>query len=189
MPAQKAPAGQTIYQLKVTLRGSKPPIWRRLQVRSDITLAKLHQILQVAMGWTDSHMHQFIVGGTYYGVPSKELDLDVKSERTAKLDRIAPAEKSHFGYEYDFGDDWIHEVLVEKILPPAEGVHYPVCITGKRAGPPEDCGGIWGYEELLAAIRDPQNPEHEEMLEWVGDDFDPEAFDLDAVNAELRQLR
>lgn len=189
MPTPKQSTTSRIYQLKVTLRGSKPPIWRRIQVPGDVTLAKLHDILQVAMGWTNSHMHQFITGAGYYGVPDRESGLDIKSERTARLERIAPAEKIRFIYEYDFGDSWQHEILVEKILPPEAGVRYPLCITGKRSGPPEDCGGIWGYEELLAATRDPENPEHEEMLEWVGDDFDPEAFDLEEINAALQRLR
>src|SRR6187551_2453708 len=118
MPTAKQPPTSQIYQLKVTLRGSKPPIWRRIQVPSDVTLAKVHDILQSAMGWTDSHMHQFVVGDIYYGAPAQELGLDVKSERTARLERIAMREKSRFIYEYDFGDSWEHEILVEKILAP-----------------------------------------------------------------------
>src|SRR3954471_13596926 len=149
MPARKSTSTAPIYQLKVTLKGSKPPIWRRIQVRSDISLADLHQILQVAMGWEDYHLHQFIVGGQYYGVPDKDFDMDVLSERTAKLNRIAPGEKSRFTYEYDFGDDGLHDVLVEKVLPPEPDAQYPRCITGKRARPPEDCGGIWGYGDFV----------------------------------------
>ncbi|HRV94457.1 MAG TPA: plasmid pRiA4b ORF-3 family protein, partial [Anaerolineae bacterium] len=105
-----------------------------------------------------------------------------------RLNQIAPGEKTKFVYEYDFGDSWEHVILVEKILPPEPGVHYPRCIKGKRAGPPEDVGGIWGYEDFLEAIKDPKHPQHEAMLEWAGDDFDPEAFDMSGVNEALEKL-
>lgn len=185
------PASQTIYQLKVTLTDSKPPIWRRIQVPADITLSKLHHILQTAMGWSDSHLHQFIVGDTFYGVPDPDAapDMETKNESRVKLSKIAPAEKSRFVYEYDFGDSWEHAILVEKILPAAEGVQYPLCLTGKRACPPEDVGGVWGYDEFLEAIKDPKHPDHEEMLEWADEGFDPEAFDLDAINKALRKMK
>ncbi len=189
MPASRRAANEPIYQLKVTLKGIRPPIWRRVQVPSNINLGKLHRILQVVMGWTDSHLHQFIVGGTFYGEPDPDFDMDTKNERTAKLRQIAPGEKSRFIYEYDFGDSWEHDILVEKILPPEQGVRYPVCLTGKRACPPEDCGGIWGYAQLLETLQNPDDPEHEDMLEWVGGEFDPEAFDLDEINQGLKHIR
>lgn len=189
MPGSTTPASPAIYQLKVTLYDSKPPIWRRIQVPADITLSRLHNILQVVMGWTDSHLHQFIVGEIYYGLPHPDWDFEVKDERRAKLYKIAPQEKAKFTYEYDFGDDWLHTILVEKILTPEEGRQYPVCIKGKRACPPEDCGGVWGYESFLEAIRDPNHPEHDEMLEWIGGSFDSEAFDLVAINQRLAQVR
>jgi hypothetical protein len=191
MPAAKGKEAKPgpIYQLKITLRGSKPPIWRRVQVSGDITLYKLHQVIQVAMGWTDSHLHQFTAGGIDYGESAPEWGMEVKSERRAHLNQVAPAEKARFTYEYDFGDSWDHEILVEKIVPPEPGVHYPTCLTGKRACPPEDVGGIWGYEGFLESLRDPKHPEHDEYLEWVGGEFDPEAFDCAGVNAVLQQLR
>ncbi len=178
-----------IYQLKITLKGSKPPIWRRIQVNSDITLHKLHKIIQIVMGWYGGHLHQFIIRGKYYGIPDPEIDFyDVKDERRVKLNRLVSKEGEKFIYEYDFGDDWEHVILLEKILPPEPEKHYPICIKGKRACPPEDCGGIWGYEEFLKAIKDPNHPEHEEMLEWIGGDFDPEEFDLEYVNEILKEL-
>jgi Plasmid pRiA4b ORF-3-like protein len=195
MPTPKGaatkPASHMVYQLKVTLQDSKPPIWRRIQVSADITLSKLHHIVQTVMGWSDSHLHQFIVGDTFYGIPDPDsfMDMDTKYESRAKLNQIAPAEKSKFVYEYDFGDSWEHLILVEKILPAEEGAQYPVCLTGKRACPPEDVGGVWGYDEFLAAIRDADHPDHEEMLEWADGDFDPEAFDLEAVNKALKKLK
>jgi hypothetical protein len=176
-----------VFQLKITLQKSKPPIWRRIQVRGNITLAKFHQILQTVMGWTDSHLHQFIVDGVYYGIHDPDwADLEIKSERRVKLGQIVTAVKDRFVYEYDFGDSWEHAIAVEKILPAEPGVHYPVCLAGKRACPPEDVGGVWGYAEFVEAIRQPKHPEHDAMLTWVGGSFDPEAFDLQAVNQALK---
>jgi hypothetical protein len=178
-----------IYQIKVTLRGSKPPIWRRIEVRGDTRLDKLHLILQEVMDWANYHLHQFIVAGNYYGEPHPDYDNwggEMLDEKKVRLHQIVPGEKFKFIYEYDFGDSWEHELLVEKILPPEKGVHYPRCLKGKRACPPEDVGGIWGYYGFLEAIADPDHPEHEDMLEWVGGEFDPEAFDLDEINERLR---
>lgn len=192
MSPRKPTTDLKIYQLKVTLRESKPPIWRRIQVTSNTNLHRLHQILQAAMGWTDSHLHQFIVSGVYYGEPDPEdvdYGMEIKNEKAVKLVRIVSGPKSRFVYQYDFGDNWEHDILVEKILPPPPGVRYPVCLEGKRACPPEDCGGIWGYAEFLKAIRNPRHSEHEEMLEWVGGEFDPEALDLEEINEALGELR
>lgn len=187
MPSAKSATSDTVYQLKVTLTDSRPPIWRRIQVPSDITLGKLHRILQAAMGWTDSHLHRFDVKGVSYGLADPELDF--RSERSAKLNEVAPTEGFKFRYEYDFGDSWMHNIVVEKILPADPDQRYPVCIKGKRACPPEDCGGVWGYAELEETLKDPSHPEHEEMMEWLDGDFDPEAFDLEQVNQELRRVR
>ncbi|MDP9314400.1 MAG: plasmid pRiA4b ORF-3 family protein [Chloroflexota bacterium] len=189
MPARTSAASPAIYQLKVTLYDSKPPIWRRIQVPATVTLGQLHRILQVVMGWTDSHLHQFIVGDSYYGIPDPEWAREVKHEQRARLSQVAHQEKAKLIYEYDFGDDWLHDIVVEKIFPPEAGKHYPVCVKGKRACPPEDCGGIWGYASFLEAISDPSHPEHAEMLEWVGGAFDPEAFDVEEVNRQLALLR
>jgi hypothetical protein len=189
MPRTKRPTDRVVYQIKVTLRGSKPPIWRRFQVASDTSLVQLHRILQCVMGWEDYHMHQFIVGGVTYGNADMMEDFDTVDEKTVTLDQIVRREKFKFIYEYDFGDSWEHELLIEKILPLEEGKAYPVCLTGKRACPPEDCGGIWGYSDFLEAIQDPEHPEHEEMLDWAGGEFDPVAFDLREVNAELKELK
>jgi hypothetical protein len=181
---------QNVYQIKVTLKGSKPPIWRRIQVTSDISLYELHHILQVVMGWEDYHLHQFIIGGTYFGEPHPDygFDLEMVDETTVELNQVVSGAKTKFTYEYDFGDSWEHTILIEKILPLEAGKHYPICLTGRRACPPEDCGGIWGYAYLLEAIQNPDHPEHEYLLEWVGGGFDPEAFDLDEINGELKGL-
>ena len=177
------------YQIKVTLLDSQPPIWRRLLVPSTITLDKLHHILQKAMGWTDSHLHQFRVGNQYFGAldmdSSGDME-DMEDEALVKLNEVLRAEKDVIVYEYDFGDDWHHKIVLEKILPVDPGAPLPCCTAGKRACPPEDCGGILGYADFLAAIQDPKHPEHQEMLDWVGVvDFDPEIFDRDDVNTRF----
>lgn len=179
---------KSVYQLKITLKDFRPPIWRRVQVNSDITLGKLHQIIQAAMGWTNSHLHGFSIGGVEYGQPLPELDLEIKNEQRIKLSKVVTGEKQKFFYTYDMGDSWEHEILVEKVLPHDPLVRYPVCITGKRACPPEDCGGVWGYADFLEAIQQPDHPEHESMLEWVGGAFDPDAFILSEVNQLLQQI-
>lgn len=180
-----ASAPGSIHQLKLTLKGLRPPIWRRLQVPSDVTLARLHEIVQAAMGWEDYHLHEFRIGGTTYGDPRILDDFDIRSERTARLDRVAPEPGTKIAYRYDFGDSWEYEILVEKVLPAEAGVHYPRCLTGKRSGPPEDCGGVWGYADLIEIMADPKHPEHAERLEWLGSPLDPERFDLDEVNRRL----
>ncbi len=181
-------ANSEIYQLKLTLKESKPPIWRRILVPADTKLNQLHLVFQVVMGWENYHLHHFVVGQTFFGEPSSEDFYEVKNEKKSTLRQIAAGEGAKFIYEYDFGDSWQHQVLVEKILPPEEGARYPRCIKGKRACPPEDVGGVWGYDDFLEAIGDPGHPEHEGMLEWVGGEFDPEAFDLEAINAALRSI-
>jgi hypothetical protein len=179
-----------VYQLKVTLDGIKPPIWRRILVRGDFSLFKLHKIIQVAMGWEDYHLHQFMVGKDYYAIPSPEdpSPMETKNEKRAKLFQVVPVEKARFIYEYDLGDSWYHVILVEKILHPEGEQEHPVCLAGKRSIPPEDCGGISGYYEFLKAIRDPKHPDHEDMLTWAGGDFDPERFDIEEINRLLGMI-
>jgi hypothetical protein len=189
MPRKVAAAPSRVYQLKISLKDSKPPIWRRVEVADDITLAKLHAIIQAAMGWTNSHLHMFTAGGVSYRVPHPDDFMEVRSERTARLNALLAEPKQKLSYEYDFGDSWNHEVLLEKVLPPEPGATYPRCTAGKRACPPEDCGGVWGYADFVEAIADPEHPEHEELLEWVGGEFDPERFDIVEANVALRSLR
>jgi hypothetical protein len=176
-----------VYQIKVTLNGSKPPIWRRIQVRADTTLAKLHTILQIVMGWANYHLHAFRIDSIDYGENSPELPM--RSDKRTRLYQVIHGAKFRFRYEYDFGDSWEHVLVVERILPLEPDAHYPRCLAGKRACPPEDVGGVWGYMAFLEAIGNPEHPEHEQLLEWIGDEFDPEAFDLEAVNRELAKFR
>ena len=187
MAAKRAPRGD-IYQIKVTLKGSKPPIWRRIQVPGDIRLDKLHRVLQVVMGWDDYHLHQFIVGGEYYGEPHPDYEMwgpEMRDETRVSLRQIAPQEKSRFVYEYDFGDGWEHKITLEKILPFDPKAILPNCVAGEGACPPEDVGGIWGYHEFLEALGDPKHPEHEEYMDWVDGEFDPQLCDIENINALL----
>ncbi|MBC8496933.1 MAG: plasmid pRiA4b ORF-3 family protein [Chloroflexi bacterium] len=178
---------ERIYQIKVTLKDSKPPIWRRLLVPTNITLYELHQIIQTAMGWAGYHLHQFVIYGQYYGDPEDDVTgfMETKNEQRYKLSSFATREGIKFDYQYDFGDGWEHSILVEKILTPDRGAQYPVCIKGRRACPPEDVGGVWGYEEFLEAIQDPSHPEHDDYLDWVGGEFDPAEFNLEEINEML----
>ncbi len=189
MPRTGKTKDDRVFQLKITLKGSKPPIRRRVQVRGDTPLDTLHHIFQIAMGWTDSHLHQFKIGGELYGMLFDDGLEDTCDENEFTLAQVAGREKSKFKYEYDFGDGWIHDVVVEAILPAEEGVALPRCLDGKQACPPEDCGGLWGFYNLLDAIRDPQHPEHKDLSEWLGGDFDPDAFEVDRVNRNLSWLR
>jgi hypothetical protein len=179
-----------IYQLKVTLTDVDPPVWRRLKVRGDRSLESLHAMLQKAMGWQDSHLHEWVVGDRRYGQPDPdEPEYEVDKEWLLTLREAAPTAGARLEYVYDLGDHWTHEVLVERIDPPDPDFRHPECVAGERACPPEDCGGAPGYEEFLAAIRDSRHPEHEERLEWAGGRFDPEAFDRAVVNRKLRLLK
>ena len=175
----KSPA--SIYELKVTLRDIRPPIWRRIRVRSDITLFKLHTILQFVMGWMDGHMHQFVAKAKSYGRVDREFP-ECENEKKALLSQVLRRPKDSLLYEYDFGDGWEHTVVLEQVLDVEPGGKYPCVLDGKRACPPEDCGGTGGYEHLLEVLADPRHPEHADMVEWVGGSFDPEAFDPDEIN-------
>jgi Plasmid pRiA4b ORF-3-like protein len=175
----------TVYQLTITLAEIKPPIWRRVQVK-DCSLSKLHEVIQAAMGWTNTHLWAFDIDGVDYG-DDLEDEVDLSSARKAKLGDFVAEGVKKFRYIYDFGDNWEHIVQVEKVLSADATAEYPRCVGGQRARPPEDCGGPWGYGDLLEAIKNPgKNPE---LLEWVGGEFDPERFDLAAVNEELAAVR
>jgi len=171
------------FQIKVTLRDIKPPIWRRLLVAPEIKLDRLHDVLQVALGWTNSHLHQFETPEGYFANPAFELE-ETQSSTKATLKSVLYGAKSSIRYEYDFGDGWDHQILLEKIVELDES-YVAYCLDGARARPPEDCGGPWGYGDLLAIMKDPKHPEHESMSEWVGSGFAPEAFDAEEVNDQF----
>ncbi|WP_327241116.1 plasmid pRiA4b ORF-3 family protein [Streptomyces sp. NBC_01320] len=179
--------GKVVHKIKVTLRGSRPPVWRRLEVPSGTTLQQLHHLIQAAFGWEGYHMWAFETPQDRYGVADRELG--IRSAASKRLDQVAPSVGDKLSYTYDFGDDWEHDILVEAITDAEAGTPYPRCLTGRRACPPEDCGGMWGYEYLIEILADPGHEEHDERLEWLGldtaDQFDPAAFDLAEVNSAL----
>lgn len=183
------------YQMKVTLLDSDPPIWRRLRVPGNSNLARLDQVIQTAMGWTNSHAHMFAAGPVLYGDLEQDWDEDVQDERAVRLAAIANKPGAALIYEYDTGDSWRHEVVVEEVAADAggAGVGVPLCLGGERACPPEDCGGIDGYYDMLERLRDPGSDDYEETRAWIedatGGPFDPDAFDLEAVNRALKRLR
>jgi hypothetical protein len=176
-----------IFQLKITLQGIKPPIWRRFLIPADTTFDMLHHTIQIVMGWYDSHLYQFDVNGTPIvdGRVADELnDSDVLAEE-AHLDHYLARELKPFTYEYDFGDSWSHRLVLEKVLPAEPNTRYPRCLGGARRCPPEDVGGVWGYETFLEALRDPKHADHETYTEWYDGPFDPEHFDPGEVNQKL----
>jgi len=189
---QRLSVADTIYQFKITLKESHPPIWRRIQVQ-DCTFDKLHEHIQTAMGWTNSHLQHFKLGEQLYGDPDLMQEnfeeMEYKGSTTTKISDILPktGKRFRFQYEYDFGDSWYHEVLFEGKVRAEPKVKYPLCLEGARACPPEDCGGIWGYADFVEAIQNPDNERHEELLEWVGGKFDPEAFDSAKATKMMRK--
>jgi hypothetical protein len=184
---------ERVYQFKVTLLQSYPPIWRRFQVM-DCTLDDLHGHIQTAMGWTNSHLHDFKIKGKSYGHPElmqENFDeFDYGDSTDTKLSDVLPkgGRRFRFEYQYDFGDSWQHEVMFEGMKPAAPRGRYPLCVEGARACPPEDVGGVWGYEDFVAAMTDKRHESHRDLREWFGRRrFDPEKFDPAAATREMRR--
>lgn len=179
-----------VYQFKIALKHIRPPIWRRIQVPENYSFWDLHVAIQDAMGWLDYHLHEFEMVNpstgikVAIGIPDEEFarDREVLSDHKQKIADYFSLENPSASYVYDFGDNWEHTVKLEKILPRDKDIDYPVCIAGKRACPPEDCGGVWGYKDFLEIISDPDHEEHKEMIEWAGGEFDPEHFDVKEVS-------
>lgn len=185
-PAEKA------IQFKVSLKYIRPSIWRRIVLLDNATLGHLHDAIQIAMGWYNYHMHSFRIGGIDYTsqTASDMEDMDMENEETVCLCRVVTRPKQKFIYEYDFGDSWEHDIMAEKMLPINPLAKYPVCLAGARACPPEDCGSFPGYSDILEALNAPKKTKgQKELLEWVGEGFDPERFDLEVVNKQLAGKR
>jgi hypothetical protein len=188
--------GGQLYQIKITLKWSKPPIWRRVIVPANMTLDRFHQVIQCAMGWTNSHLHQFMGGTgfalTYYGTPNPDyadMGTEMLNEKRYSIADLAPVAKRKFVYEYDFGDGWQHEILVEKVLPPETSFKHLLCLGGANACPPEDCGGMGGYFNLLEILADPKHEEHQSMMDWIGGSWDATHFNADQVNVFLKRVK
>ncbi len=182
-----------IYQIQIALREFKPKIWRRILIPSDILLSDFHKVIQTTMGWTNSHLHQFIKNRTFYSVKHPDDDMysdmdnvDYKKKKT-RISELLSTEKDKIIYEYDFGDGWEHDIILEKILPFDGKIKYPICVTGKMNCPPEDCGGVWGYADILDILKQPDHEEYESFIEWLGDEFDPMYFDEVEINELLRE--
>jgi len=176
----------------MTLAGSKPAIWRRFVVPGSITLGRLHEVVQVVMGWTDSHLHSFVADGDFYTAKSRDgvdLEMDGLDESKYRLCDVAPVARNKIQYQYDFGDSWEHTLLVEKIIPVAERPQLYVCLAGANRCPPEDCGGLGGYYYLLEILSDPEHKEHEERMAWIGEKIDPGEFSLEQINKDLKACR
>jgi hypothetical protein len=182
--------GDQLARLKVTLLDTDPPVWRRLLVPATIRLDRLDRVIQAAMGWTNSHLHMFIHSSGRYGVP--DLDFPLQDERRTTLSDLVAREGETVRYEYDFGDGWEHEIVLEQLLAAEPGGRYPSCAAGARACPPEDCGGVHGYADLIDTLADPTHPEHQHLMEWLGiekgNDFDPAHFDTADANRRLNTV-
>lgn len=174
-------------QLKVTLKNVKPAIWRRVLVSEATTLAELHMIVQVVMGWQNSHLHAFTIHGQRFGLPDPDDFVPVVDERKHRIGALVH-KGNKLEYEYDFGDGWEHTILVEAVREPTADETTPSCLDGKRACPPEDCGGPGGYGDLLEALAAPKNKRDHELLEWIGGEYDAERFALAEVNEALAEL-
>lgn len=176
-----------IYQIQIALEGFKPKIWRRILIPADTLLSDFHIVIQIIMGWHNAHLHQFIVDGKIYmeKMDEDEMwdDLDHIDYEGIRLKDVLKSENGLIQYEYDFGDGWMHEILLEKILPFDNEVHLPICLDGSMNCPVEDSGGVNGYAEYLRIRQNPDHEEYESVIEWLGDDFDPEYFNVDEKNA------
>jgi len=187
---RKKPAKE-LFQLHISMKWIKPKIWRRVLIPADMKLEDLHRVIQTVMGWTNSHLHQFVKDGQFF---RKKMDddfdwghMDEIDYKNIRVSDLLSSEKDNMIYEYDFGDGWEHKVLLEKIVPNSEQIIDPVCIAGERNCPPEDCGGPPGYENILEALKHPDDEEYDELLEWLGEEYDPEEFNIEEVNDLLKK--
>ena len=188
MAAPRVTAKTKIFELDIVLEAVEPPVRRRVQIPGEANLAVLHEVVQAAMGWTNSHLHEFEIDGQCYGMPGPDWDDEEGIDESEVLLSDLVGQGACFDYVYDFGDSWSHRLTVEKITAPQPGVRYPRCVSGQEACPPENVGGAHGYDWFRAVLADSSNPQRDEYLEWVGGSFDPHRFEMDDVDRALRRL-
>jgi hypothetical protein len=181
-----------VLTIRITLLGSEPAIWRRFEVSNEIGLDDLHDVIQAVMGWEDCHLHEFVIKKKRYTGSSEERLLGFgerndEDESDYLVGDVLTRKSQKFSYVYDFGDGWGHECVIEKTRDAGDSVEPAVVLDGERACPPEDCGGVYGYDTLLRTVADPEAEEHQEMRQWLGE-FDPEHFDKEAVNQRLAAI-
>jgi hypothetical protein len=175
----------SIYKLRINLIDSLPPVWRNFYVKSDIVLSDLHHIIQIVMGWDSTHMNQFIHNQTFYGMPDPYDELETIDYRNIKLEDLLSKEGDQMIYEYDFGDNWEHRLTLKGVITDTNFPQIPYCEKGEKACPPEDCGGIPGYENLIRILSNTKNQEYEDMIMWLGREYDPNEFNLSIINSKL----
>ena len=192
MPARRRPTapptGRTVIQLRIQLRDVHPVVWRRLLLPGNAHLDKVHAIFQAAMGWENAHLHKFAIGDQVYGPADEDADEDELDETAVDL-ASALGSQRRFTYEYDFGDGWDHDVVVEGTSAAPASLKFAVCLEGENACPPEDCGGPGGYAALLESLADPDAGDHADIVRWLGKDFDPFAFSVADTNVALQLVR
>jgi len=181
-----------VYQIQISLTNSKPEIWRKILVQPNLSLANFHMTIQIVMGWDNSHLHQFIKNKTFYTRKMEDDmtwgDLNNVDYKGLKISDLLKNENDKIDYEYDFGDSWHHDIVLEKILDTSEKTKYPTCIDGKLACPPEDCGGIWGYSDLLKVLNNPGHKDYADLLDWLDGEFDPNYFNIEKTNLNLKRF-
>ncbi len=181
-----------VYQIQISITNLKPEIWRKILVQPNLSLANFHMTIQIVMGWHNSHLHQFIKDRTFYTKKMEDDmtwgDLNNVDYKGLKISDLLKNENDKIDYEYDFGDSWHHDVVLEKILDASEKTKYPICIDGKLACPPEDCGGIWGYSDILKVLNNPRHKDYAALLDWLDGEFDPNYFNIEKTNLNLNRF-
>lgn len=188
-PRPSKRASGRVLQLRVTLLGTQPPVWRQVQVRESMWLSGLHDAIQVCFDWFDYQTHQFALGDARYGNPRQEKEFSVEDDRDISLAELSLPDHSPFLYVYEFGEGWRVEIKFETSVASEKGVRYPVCTGGERAGPPEDCGSLEAFHDMLACLQEPGTEIGDEWRAWVGPDYEPGRCDLAVINQSLRKLR
>ena len=179
---------ERVFSLRLAVVGTEPRVWRRLLARESMWLSRLHDSIQIAFDWFDYQTHAFNLDDLRFGNPLKRDEMNIEDDRDVTLADLDPETRERFTYGYHFGDGWQVEIKIEKSFPFEKGKRYPICVAGERAGPPEDCGGLEAYHDMLACLKEPDTDLGREWREWVGPDYQVESCDLEKINTALRRL-